>query len=75
MFKRTSLSAAMAIAMLIVLPASSQARDCRFLDRGMETRVAAALDSTGRMLTRVTDNVVRAGDRLFGWMFCKRSRF
>jgi hypothetical protein len=75
MLKRTSLLAAMAIATVIVLPASSQASDCLFLDRGKETRVAASVDSTGRMFTRMSDSVVRTGDRLFGWMtFCKRSR-
>ena len=76
MLKRTSLSAAMAIATLIVLPAASQARDCLFLDRGMGTQVASAASSTGRMFTRFTDGVVRSSDKMFGWMnFCKRSRF
>src|SRR5262245_15036604 len=73
MFKRTSLTAVLVATTLIALPTTSEARSCRLFDR-VEVRTAAMVDDTGRMFRRVGDGVFHAGDRMFGWVFCKRHR-
>ena len=73
MFKRTSLIPAVTLAALVVLPATSQARDCLGLDRVGHGVVKAAGD-VGRTVTRVGDTVLRTGDRLLSWMLCDKRR-
>ena len=73
MFKRTSLTAVLVATTFIALPATSEARGCRVFDH-VGVRAAAMVDGTGHMFRRVCDGVVRAGDRMFGWVFCKRHR-
>ena len=64
----------MAATTIMALPATSEARaGCHVFDR-VGVRAAAVVDGTGRMVRRVGDGVVRAGDRMFGWVFCKRNR-
>jgi len=70
MSKRLSLSAAVAVATLMALPAASQATDCLNLKHARSSTVAV-VDGTGHALRRVGDGIVRAGDRAFGWIFCK----
>ena len=65
MFKRTSLTAVLVATTLTALPATSEARDgCRLFDH-VGVRATAMVDGTDRMVRRV-------GDRMFGWVFCKR---
>jgi hypothetical protein len=73
MSKRLSLSTAVAIATLIALPTASEARDCFHLDR-IGAGAVAVVDGAGRVVTRVGDGLVRAGDRTLGWLFCDRHR-
>ena len=70
MSKRLSLSAAVAVATLMALPAASQATDCLNLKHARSSTVAV-VDGRGHALRRVGDGIVRAGDRAFGWIFCK----
>ena len=75
MFKRASLSATIAVATLVALPAASQAnhakRDCLGLDRA-GAHMTRAADDVGRTVTRVGHDVMRAGDRMLGWLMCKK---
>jgi hypothetical protein len=73
MFKRTSLTAVLVAATLIALTATSEARGCHLFDH-VGVRTAAVVDGTGRMVRRLGDGAVRAGDRMFGWVLCKRHR-
>ena len=73
MFKRTSLIPAMALGVLVALPAAAHARDCLGLDRVGHGVVKAAGD-VGRTVTRVGDTVLRTGDRLLSWMLCDKRR-
>jgi hypothetical protein len=73
MSKRLPLSAAVAVATLMALPAASQATDCLHL-KHLRTSTVAVADDTGRAMRRIGDGVVRAGDWAFGWIFCKRNR-
>ena len=66
MFKRTSLTAALVATTFIALPATSEARGCRLFDH-VGVRATAMVDGTDRMVRHV-------GDRMFGWVFCKRHR-
>ena len=66
MFKRTSLTAVLVATTLIALPATSEARSCRLFDH-VGVRATAMVDGTDRMVRHV-------GDRMFGWVFCKRHR-
>jgi hypothetical protein len=69
MSKPLSMSAAVAFAALVALPAASEA-SCLHFDRvGVATRTA--VHDTGRVLRRVGDGIVRAGDCAFGWLFCR----
>ena len=70
MSKRLSLSAAVAVATLMALPAASQATDCLRLNH-VRSNTVAVVDGTGHAFRRVGDGIVRAGDRAFGWIFCK----
>ncbi|HVX37019.1 MAG TPA: hypothetical protein VHC71_12465 [Hyphomicrobium sp.] len=72
MSKRISFAAAAGFAALVALPAVSQAH-CLHFNR-LETRTASALDCTGRTVRHLGDGIVRAGDRMFGWLFCKGHR-
>jgi hypothetical protein len=71
MLKRASLSATIAVATLVALPAASQARDCLGLDR-VGTGVVRVVDGVGHAVTRVGDGLVRTGDRMLGWLRCDR---
>jgi hypothetical protein len=73
MFKRLSLSAAVAIVTLMALPAASQATDCLGL-KHLRTGTASVADDTGRTFRRLGDGIVRAGDMAFGWIWCKKHR-
>jgi hypothetical protein len=66
MSKRASISAAIALAMLVALPATSEASDCLGLHRVRDGSVA--------VVNRVGDGIVRVGDRMFGWIFCRNHR-
>lgn len=70
MSKRLPLSAAVAVATLMALPAASQATDCLRL-KHVRTSTVAVVDGTGHALRRIGDGIVRVGDRAFGWIFCK----
>lgn len=72
MSKRISIAAAAGFAALIALPAVSQAH-CLHL-KNWETRTASAFDCTRRTVRNVGDGIVRASDRMFGWIFCKGRR-
>ena len=73
MSKRTSLSAVLAVAAIVALPAVSQAGDCRPLDR-VGAGAAAVVDGTARVVRRAGEAVVRTGDRVVGWVFHRRNR-
>ena len=66
MSKRASISMAVALAVLVALPAASEASDCLGLDRVGDGSVAFA--------KRVGDGVVRVGDAMFGWILCRHRR-
>lgn len=72
MSKHISLAAAAALAALVALPAASQAHCLH--TKTWEAKTASAFDCTRRSVRRVGDGIVRAGDRMFGWIFCKRTR-
>ena len=74
MSKRLSLSAAVAVAALMAMPAASQAHDCLGFHRAGH-RAVAAVDHTRRVVRRTGDRLVHCGDRLFGWLFhCNHHR-
>lgn len=66
MSKRISISAAVAFMALVALPAASEASDCLGLNRVRDGSVA--------LVKRAGDGVVRVGDALFGWVFCRHRR-
>ena len=66
MSKRASIPAAAALAVLVALPATSEAGDCLGLHRVRDGSVA--------VVKRVSDGVVRVGDRMFGWILCRHRR-
>ena len=66
MSKRASVPVVVALAALIALPATSEAGDCLGLHRVRDGSVA--------VVKRVSDGVVRVGDRMFGWIFCRHRR-
>ena len=66
MSKRASISMAVALAVLVALPAASEASDCLGLHRVGDGSVA--------FVKRVGDGVVRVGDAMFGWIFCRHRR-
>ncbi len=68
-----SLQAAAAAVSLLALSSGAEANDCFRGDR-MEARVSAAIYHSDRMVRRVGDGIVSAGDRMFGWMFHRRPR-
>lgn len=72
MSKRLSFAAAAGFAALVALPAVSEAHCLNF--NRWETKTASALDCTRSTVRHVGDGIVRAGDRMFGWIFCKRPR-
>lgn len=72
MSKRISFAAAVAVATLVALPAVSEAHCLHF--KRWEARTASAFDCTGRTVRHFGDGIVRAGDRMFGWIFCKGRR-
>jgi hypothetical protein len=69
MSKHVSLSAAVAFAAIVAMPAASEA-SCLHFDR-LGVRATDAVHDTGRALRRIGDGVVRVGDRAFGWLFCR----
>ena len=73
MMKRASLSAAIALATLVALPAVSEAGDRPCLDR-LGAHMTRAVGEVGRTVTRVGDGVMRVGDRMFGWLLCDKRR-
>ena len=73
MSKRTSLSAALAVATIIALPAVSEASDCRPFNR-VGAGATAVVDGTTRVFKRAGDAIVRTGDRVGGWLFHRRVR-
>lgn len=72
MSKRISLAAAAGFTALVMLPAASEAHCLHF--KRWETKTASALDCTRRTVRQVGDGIVRTGDRVFGWIFCKGRR-
>jgi|GEM_PF-5826923 len=72
MSKRISFAAAAAFTTLVALPSASEAHCLHF--KRLETKTASALDCTRRTARDVGDGIVRAGDRMFGWIFCKGRR-
>lgn len=72
MSKRISFAAAAGFAALVALPAVSEAHCLNF--KGWETKTASAFDCTGRTVRNIGDGIVRASDRMFGWIFCKGRR-
>jgi len=68
MFKRASLSAAAALAVLVAVPTASQASHCRGLDR-VGVGVTRVFDDMGRGLNRLGVRMTRMADQSVGWLF------
>jgi hypothetical protein len=71
MSKSVSFATAIGFAALVALPAVSEAHCLHF--KRWETRTTAAFTETGHAVRRFGDGVVRATDRVFGWVFCKKN--
>ena len=70
MSKRTALGAAMAFVALISLSSASEAHCLGY--KHMRSEVTAAVNGTTTFFTRAAYRTQKFGDRMFGWLSCKR---
>ena len=69
MSKRSILSAAMGIAVLVSLPAASEAHCLSYKE--MRSDVSSAVDGSRTFVKRVAYRTEKFGHRMFGWLKCK----
>lgn len=70
MSKRSLLAAAMGVAVLISLPATSEAHCLGY--KHLRSDVVGVVDGTGAFVDRVANRMTRFGDRLLGLIHCDK---
>ena len=70
MSKHIVLGAAMGVAVLVSLPAASEAHCLGY--KQMRSDVASVVDGTTSFAKRVADRTARFGDQMFGWIKCDK---